>query len=897
MKFLARIAPLLALSLLVILCFHQFIFTANILARGDTFAYFYPYWHARDAALAAGRLPLWTPDLFMGAPLLGNSQPGTFYPPNWLSVPLRLTPPDAIRISILVHMLWGAFGMYALARRAVRLEPMPALTAALIFAFGGALSARIEQINQLQGLAWLPWIVLLFLLTLRQSRRGLPWLGAALALQFFTGHTQTVFITGVGLALLALTRPSRQIPRALIVLALGGGLALLLSLPQLLPTLELASVGNRSGGFNPEQAMAFSFSPFAIGRGLLPSYDSLISTEYIVYPGVIGLALALVGAASRSRHSRLPWLLLAGVGLFLAFGLYNPVYWTLASLPGFNLFRVPARWLALFALGAAVLGGIGIESVMRQGKIGWRILLLIILVSASLIALSPLIARLPDGTPPLPPAAASFMGWILALITALILLRAGGRWRRHVPAALIAALAVELFLASGVLPFNDLTTPEAWHDSRFTQLQVTAFLEDQQPGGRTLSISSIDFDPGDRAALEARFSAQGLSETAIRTAFIAIKLKETLAANLPLVYGIPSADGFDGGLLPTGVYTAFTSLLLPEGEPPTLDGRLREILSRPASCRGACLPDVRWLNLMNVRYLITDKVFDLWHEDVAYDTQFEYVTGGDAVNHPIVVPFRATAVDLLIACPDDAPCLSPAVILIDAAGSETRLEGQLTDARVDSYQRARLTFPTPVTPAALRFESETPITVRAATLIDARTEDFQQTTFAPWVRVLSSDIKLYENTSVMPRAFVISGDIRFAPDDAAALALLRDPAFDPRQTLILSGAGEPMMSAPAAATAAISVYEPERVIVEVTAESAGWLVLTDAHYPGWRASVNGTDTPIARADLMFRAVPIPAGESVVVFTYQPAWMPGALIAGATVWAGALLWGLWMSRRR
>ena len=74
-------------------------------------------------------------------------------------------------------------------------------------------------------------------------------------------------------------------------------------------------------------------------------------------------------------------------------------------------------------------------------------------------------------------------------------------------------------------------------------------------------------------------------------------------------------------------------------------------------------------------------------------------------------------------------------------------------------------------------------------------------------------------------------------------------------------------------------------------------MLTDAHYPGWRASVNGTDTPIARADLMFRAVPIPAGESVVVFTYQPAWMPGALIAGAAVWAGALLWGLWMSRRR
>lgn len=888
MKLLARIAPPLALSLLVILFFHQLVFTANILARGDTFAYFYPYWHARDAALAAGRLPLWTPDLFMGVPLLGNSQLGTFYPPNWLTI--TLTPPDAIRISIIVHIIWGALGMYVLGRRVIRLETMAALTAALVFALGGTLSARVEQINQLQGLAWLPWIVALYLRTLHRPARGIPWLAAALALQFYTGHTQTVFITGIGLGVLALIRPPRQIPRALIVLALGGGLAMLLALPQLIPTIELASVGNRSGGFNPEQAMAFSFSPFAVGRGLLPSYDGLISTEYIVYPGVIGLALALIGAASRSWRSRLPWLMLAGVGLFFAFGLYNPVYWTLASLPGFNLFRVPARWLALFALGAAVLAGIGVETFARQGRAGWRVLLLIVLVTGGLIAVSPLIARLPDGTPPLPPTPISFAAWIIALIVAIGILRFGGRWRSLAPTALIAALAVELFLASGVLPFNDLTTPEAWHGGRFTQFQVRALEADQLPAGRTLSISSIDFDPGDRAALESRFGASCLSETAIRTAFIAIKLKETLAPNLPLVYGIPSADGFDGGLLPTGAYTAFTTLLLPDGELPTLDGRLREILSRPAFCRGACIPELRWLNLMNVRYLITDKVFDLWHEDVAYDTQFELVTGGDTVSHPIIVPFPATAVDLLVTCPDAAPCLSPAVTLIDADGGETRLDGALTDAAIDIYQRARLTFPSPLTPAALRFESETPITLRAVTLVDTRTGNFQQTTFAPWVRVLSSDIKLYENASVMPRAFVISGDVRFAADDAAALALMGDPAFDPQSTLVLTGAGQNMSGAQASSSSVIREYAPERVVVEVESSAGGWLVLTDAHYPGWQATVNGEPTPIIRADVMFRAVPIPAGTSTVVFSYEPAWLPGALIAGAAAWVAVLSWG-------
>ena len=41
-----------------------------ILARGDTFLYFYPYWAYRARVLLSGHLPLWNPDLFMGAPFI-----------------------------------------------------------------------------------------------------------------------------------------------------------------------------------------------------------------------------------------------------------------------------------------------------------------------------------------------------------------------------------------------------------------------------------------------------------------------------------------------------------------------------------------------------------------------------------------------------------------------------------------------------------------------------------------------------------------------------------------------------------------------------------------------------------------------------------------------------------
>ena len=47
------------------------------------------------------------------------------------------------------------------------------------------------------------------------------------------------------------------------------------------------------------------------------------------------------------------------MGLFLAFGAYNPVYYLLYKLvPGFDLFRAPARWLLLYAFGAAILAAL-----------------------------------------------------------------------------------------------------------------------------------------------------------------------------------------------------------------------------------------------------------------------------------------------------------------------------------------------------------------------------------------------------------------------------------------------------------------------------------------------------------------------------------------------------------
>lgn len=835
---------------LTLAVFHRLTLSDLILGRGDTFSYFYPYWGARDMTLRAGMLPLWSPDLFMGVPLLANSQLGTFYPPNWLT--LGLPPPDAVRVSILIHAAWAFLGTYILARRALNLDVWGAVGAAALFAFGGYMGGRVEQINQLQGLAWMPWLFALLHRALDRRWHFALLLGAGLALQFLTGHTQTVFITAVGLALYALLR--RRL-RGLVIVLAAGGLALVLSLPQLLPTLDLTAISNRGGGLNPNQVTAFSFSPFVMGRGLLPNYDTPIFGEYIAYLGVIGIGLAIIGGAALAYR---PWLILAVVGLALAFGLYNPVYWGLASLPGFNLFRVPARWLALFALAAALLAGAGITA-WRARRVRLSALLLIAVVGGLALSALLLTVRNPDATPVTPPESITLAGWIVGLavaLGALLIVR-----DRRIVAAL---LLVEIVLASSGQAFNLLVPRDTYTAPRFTAAQIGALIEGQQPPGRMLSISEAVFDPGDLAALRQRYAQIGMAEAATQFALTDIKLQEVLAPNLPLAWGIPTIDGFDGGVLPTKYYTAFASLLLPDGEMRTVDGRLREALADNA-CGGACIPDQRWLNLSGMRYLVTDKVYDLWRAGVAYDTALETIPRPDQpAVYDNVQRFEATAVEVLFAC-----------VLPDCEPPTPDLAGTWVGAPepLDRYFWGRFVLDEVDDPAQIALLGDGGVSVRAVTLVDTRTGDFQQLAPRPWTRILSSDIKLYENAAVFPRAFVVY-DAVMLPDTnfgtEAALELMRAPDFNPRETVIVHGQPGLVGHAQAGGTGAarITAYAPTAVTVEVISDWRGWLVLTEAYHPDWRAVSEGESRPLARANVMFRAIPIEAGESTINLVYE-----------------------------
>ena len=82
---------------------------------------------------------------------------------------------------------------------------------------------------------------------------------------------------------------------------------------------------------------------------------------------------------------------------------------------------------------------------------------------------------------------------------------------------------------------------------------------------------------------------------------------------------------------------------------------------------------------------------------------------------------------------------------------------------------------------------------------------------------------------------------------------------------------------PAAAGVTIERYTNQEV--RLRAAGPGTLVLADTWYPRWSATVNGAPAEIARADVIFRGVQLPDGESEVVFRFDPG-LPGLALWGA-----------------
>jgi uncharacterized membrane protein YfhO len=131
-----------------------------------------------------------------------------------------------------------------------------------------------------------------------------------------------------------------------------------------------------------------------------------------------------------------------------------------------------------------------------------------------------------------------------------------------------------------------------------------------------------------------------------------------------------------------------------------------------------------------------------------------------------------------------------------------------------------------------------------------------------------------------------------------ALAAIKNSQFDPLTTAVIEGAvpaavksRDPVQPEP------VKIKRPtnDRVSIEITATSPGYLVLTDIYYPGWTVTVDGRPTTIVRANYLMRAVAVEPGRHQIEFLYRPKSLTAGFIL-ALGWSFVLLlFWLWKAR--
>ncbi len=140
----------------------------------------------------------------------------------------------------------------------------------------------------------------------------------------------------------------------------------------------------------------------------------------------------------------------------------------------------------------------------------------------------------------------------------------------------------------------------------------------------------------------------------------------------------------------------------------------------------------------------------------------------------------------------------------------------------------------------------------------------------------TGDAYIYENPRVLPRV-MFANDWKPANFDR----ILSDgqwPNFDPRQTVLLDVNDETPPPPPVPRLAEkimqeqgiyILSYENTAVEIEVESDRPGLVILNDAWHPWWTAQVDGEETQVLRANVLFRAVKVPAGRHIVRFEFKP----------------------------
>ena len=131
------------------------------------------------------------------------------------------------------------------------------------------------------------------------------------------------------------------------------------------------------------------------------------------------------------------------------------------------------------------------------------------------------------------------------------------------------------------------------------------------------------------------------------------------------------------------------------------------------------------------------------------------------------------------------------------------------------------------------------------------------------------DMKIYGNPFSLPRAFFVN---RYeVADGLTTLQKIAAMSFNPRDVLYFQEDPKLSVEAPLpAARAEFTQYGIHELVLNTTTAGNNLLFFSETYYPvGWKAFVDRKETPIYRANYLFRAIMVPAGLHKIEMKFEP----------------------------
>jgi hypothetical protein len=857
----------------------------HTLVKGDDLLYYWVFF--------VTPFKFWNPYVASGFPTAADPQTMSWYPVMWLFKGLGSW--NAFALSSFV--LAGCF-TYGYVRRVTR-SRLAGAVSGVGYALGGYMVGHFGHTSIEHAAAWLP-LLIWSLEGLASGGHG-GWLAAgafAVACCCFSGHPQIFVYACVIAGAYALWRafsaeigPRRYLLLCTAVVLLGIGIAAV----QLALTAELVPFTVRSEasyeqfiwGSYPVSQWRMTLVPlFYGGSAARPYSGTLYQAELGTYQAALVWMFALGGLASLRRRERGPslfWAAAAVAAILLSLGGNVPILARLTyKVSPLAVFRAPVRHLMELSFAVSVLAGLGVRG-LQSGTFSAQAMRRVTWIVAA-VAAAPLAAVLSAGGHAAAPA-----GWrllaetpvllscLVPVISAVVLLTwLRRREHRGATAALLVTMVVEL---------GTLTLLHHWPASFVARSRLSIPATAAKYGGIL-------------ATTHQRLVTEGGGIPGLR-------------GNLASVWRVPGVTGYGplqitrqaellrvdpGGKIDRATFLTRNQALDILAARYRLEPEQRQTLMK----RG-----VNWLRPPMPALRLGRRPRGGSVPAVDFD-------GPDA-DDPMalaVVSHLGGALEV----EQDAPVARFLVTHVSGAGEEVPIlagrdtsEGAYAAERRGGTIRHERARPFDARPmerdgrtyrahsylAILPLADHSPI--RTLTLEKVGPDDavlvvealsaVTRTASIPiipapdrtrWQRLETLDgVIVRENRRALPRAWSVTTVRRLASADVLhTIQTSRFPdreRFDARTTALLEEPPPATTERPAPAPADVRILRATDTSLQLatSADRAAFVVISNLHYPGWTAELDGLPLRLYRADYVLQGVWVPAGVHRVVLRYRP----------------------------